>query len=893
MRFYHIVLSVALAGVMSAWTAAPAVASSSVHDDARSFLFFGKKGKKGGSKSGKDAEQSAAAATTPFEKIMTDTAKVDRGMFDVIRNGDDYYFQIPLGLMGRDLLVVNKLVRVPKELSDANVSRGMNTSNLMVTFEVDPDRKKVLMRESRTMPEVPIKDAIAQSVADNYINPLIASFPLEAYNPDSTAVLIKVNDLFNGKSDVMGDVFADINLGTSTLGDLSRIVSLKAFDDNVYGVSELTTRVVEPGGSVNVTVEVGTSIVLLPAVPMTGRYSSSRIGYFTNNTLRYSDDQQRVDSQRLITRWRLEPREEDRDDYLAGRLVEPKKPIVFYLDASTPAQWRPYIKQGILEWQRAFEMAGFKNAIQVRDMPEGKEADRDDINYSVVTYAASRFRNAMGPSITDPRSGEIIEADIMWWHNVIDLVGEWIKVQTAAVDERARQPKLSDELLGDAMRFVACHEVGHSLGLRHNMIASAAIPTDSLRSVSFTNMLNGTSSSIMDYARFNYVAQPGDGVKVLSPNLGPYDMLAIEYGYRWYPECDPAAENVHLENLLSHYDGLPMYAYSEAQEVRGAIDPRALSEDLGDNNVKAARYGVANLKRIMPNVIEWSTTGEKGQTYDDAARLYSQVTDQWQRYMYHVLSNIGGIYVDNNTVGSGRKTYRYVEKERQREALKFLLNEAFLDNAWLYDSPLNDYTFVVNNTPIGRVEQSPALMLSTVQSFLLWDLLNNERIVRMFENENRNGKDAFTAIEFSDMVHDAFFGLTRQGRTLSVRERAMQKNYVDALTIAACEKAGLKDGIALTDQTSDHLMASLNGFPGMCCGYDHAATGQDCRSRILNFMSNQSGRVSDAVSIKRAELMRIRTLLKNRVNTTADKATRYHYADLLMRINTALGLPLE
>lgn len=890
MKFKKILLSVALAGVVG--TLPVDAMGSSVPDNQKSFLFFGKKNKK--KAKGGEAEGSAAPVKNSYEKIVTDTATVAKGMFSVIRNGDDYYFEMPRDLLGRDMLVVNKLVRVPKELNDAGVNRGINLSNRMVRFELDPKGKRVLVREARVRPQVSSADAISQSVSDNYIDPLIAAFPVEAHNPDSTAVVIKVNPLYDGSKGTFSDVFNEINLGGSPISDLSRIMNIKAFDNNVYALSELTTSVTEPGGTVYVTVEVGSSLVLLPEKPMSGRYSTARIGYFTESNLKYADDQQRVSRENLITRWRLEPRPEDMTDYMAGRLVEPVKPIVFYLDRSTPTQWRPYIKKGILDWQKAFEMAGFKNAIQVRDLPEGEEADEDDINYSVLTYAASRQSNAMGPSITDPRSGEIIEADIIWWHNVLDILRDWIIVQTGAVDERVRAPKLPEEVMGDAMRFVACHEVGHSLGLRHNMIASASIPTDSLRSERFTTMIGGTASSIMDYARFNYVAQPGDGVKALTPNLGPYDMLAIEYGYRWYPDGNPDTEHPRLEELLSHYADNPLYRYSEAQGQRDAVDPRALSEDLGDDNIKSSRYGIANLKRIVPNIIKWTTTGDLGQNYDDASNIYGSVLGQWNRYMYHVMASIGGMYLDNTTVGNGRKTYRFVEKDRQKDAVKFLVDEAFSGTDWLFNSELNDYTYLVQNTPVGRIEQSPSFLLTNYQSYLFWDLLNNDRLVRMLENESRNGKDAFTAIEMTDMLHNGIFKPTIQGRTPTVRERNVQKNYVDALIIAACEKQGLKDGmLTLTDDgDTDRLIAStIAGGPDLC-GHNHAVGEQTCGSRTVNFSSTQANRVSDAISIKRGELMKVRSLLKGRINT-ADKAARYHYTDLIMRINSALGLPLE
>ncbi len=394
----------------------------------------------------------------------------------------------------------------------------------------------------------------------------------------------------------------------------------------------------------------------------------------------------------------------------------------------------------------------------------------------------------------------------------------------------------------------------------------------------------------MDYARFNFVAQPGDGVKMLTPNLGPYDMFAIEYGYRWYPERDPEAEHKHLEQLLSCYADNPLYRYSEAQDSREAVDPRALSEDLGDNNIKASRYGLANLRRVVPNIIKWTTTGEPGQNYDEASNLYSSVLGQWNRFMYHALANVGGIYIDNATIDNGKKAYTFVEKERQRDAVKFLIDEAFTDTDWLFNNEISDYTYLVQNTPIGRIEQAPSFMLTNYQSYLLWDLLHNDRLVRMLENEARNGRDAFTAVEMTDMLHNGIFKSTIQGRTPGVRERSLQKNYIDALIIAACEKQGVKDGVALRAMESD--LPAINAKTPDLCGHNHALGEQTCAGRKLNFSSTQANRVSDAISIKRGELMRVRSLLKSRTGT-ADKTSRYHYADMLMRINTALGLPLE
>lgn len=835
----------------------------------------------------KEIKQDVDSIKERYEVLTGEGSQVASGLFKVIHFEDDYYFEIPVSLLNRDMLVVNKLVRVPHELNEAGVNRGINYQNQMIRFECDNKSRKLFVRQSRPLPVVPENSAIAKSVRDNYISPLIAEFKVETYNTDSTAVVVKINDIYNGTETSINNVFSNLNIDTSVQKSLSRILSIKTFENNVYAVSELTTKVSEPHGTVYVTVEVGSSLVLLPEKPMARRYVSPKVGYFSESLLKYSDQQQRVKREHYITRWRLEPKEGEEKDYLSGKLVEPRKPIIFYIDNSTPKQWRPYIKQGIEEWQRAFEMAGFKNAIQAREITDSIEVDMDDMNYSVLTYAASTKSNAMGPSVTDPRSGEILEADIMWWHNVLDILHDWIVVQTGAINPDARHPQLSEKIIGDAMRFVACHEVGHSLGLRHNMIASSAIPTDSLRSASFTKMLNSTSASIMDYARFNYVAQPGDGVEVVSPHVGPYDIMAIEYGYRWYGKENPDEEYAMLQDFLGSYANSSLYRYAEAQDARDAVDPRAQSEDLGDNPVKSSQYGIANLKRIVPNIVKWTTTGEKGQDYDDASRLYYSVISQWNRYMYHVLANVGGIYVDNTTVGDGHKTYNFVDKERQKESVKFLIDEAFTNPSWLFDADVTKYTYLLSTGGGHETELAPSLVLKNLQSYLLWDLMADTRMLRMFENETVNPKNAFTAIDMMEMLHDGIFATTEKGAIPDVRTRTIQKNFVDALIISASENQGVKDG---SKRFYDHnIMLEDNAAS---CGDESAAGEQSASRRPLSFYGSQANRISDAISVKRGELMRVRTLLMSRA-TTADLATRYHYKDMVMRINTALGLPQQ
>lgn len=884
MRSKNYLLLILFIFIGSAAFAGLAPASDGSAETGRSLIWFKKK-KKTVETRLTPAQKDSARNAESYDKLTGKDVVIRDGMFRILKKKTDYYFEIPTSLLGRDMLVVNKMQKVPYELNEAGVNRGINYENRLIRFETDKESGKLRVREVKPLPAYPEGDAIGQSVRENFISSLIAAFSIEAWNNDSTACIIKINDIYNGTETALNNVFDNINLGTSTTKNLSRITDAKAFENNVVVNSELSTKVKEGNETAYITVEVSSSLVLLPEKPMTGRFENARVGYFSTPRFYFSDKQQKLESRRLITRWRLEPRPEDREAYLNGQLVEPQKPIVFYIDNTTPPQWRPYIRQGIEDWQVAFEQAGFKNAIMAREMTDSIRMDADDVNYSVLTYVASPKVNAMGPSVYDPRSGEIIEADVIWWHNVMTMLQKWITVQTGAVDPAARTIQLPDSLMGDAMRFVACHEVGHSLGLRHNMMGSWAYPTDSLRSKNFTDRVNSTSSSIMDYARFNYVAQPGDGVTRLSPHIGPYDRFAIEYGYRWTDAVTPQEEKDFLWNLLGKHQGR-LYKYSEVQDPRDAIDPRAQIEDLGDDPVRSSRLGIANLKRILPEIVDWSVTGEKGQTYQEAGQLYYAVLNQWNNYLYHVLANIGGMYLENTTIGDGQKTYTFVEKEKQIASLQFLFDEVLCHPEWLFNPPFTAYVYPMLQSPWGMVENAPSSVLKNAQSFIFWDLLENQRLIRMLENEAANGKKAFTAVDLMDRMHKHLFGITERGGSPDLAARSLQKGFVDALINSASESATNKDKRKLAGEYS-----LLEPQIPLCGHYGHDLAETESRSarRYVSFAGSQATRISDAISIKRGELLRIKELLE-RQSAVGNTAVRYHYKDLLLRINTALGI---
>ena len=825
-------------------------------------------------------ESSVKDVKHPYDTLVANS-KVRDGLFRVIEKKGNYYFEIPLSLMGRDMLVVNKLCKVSEELNDAGVNRGVNTDNFMIRLEYIADIKSVRIRKSKPMPEYPVGDAVGRSVEDNFVAPIIDSFKVETLTNDSSSVVVKVNDLFNGEKKSLNDIFQDLGLGVSPNKNLSRILSVNSFYNNVVAHSEMTTRVTEGNSSVGVTVEVSTSILLLPEHPMTGRFTNQRVGYFSVDKTYFNDRQQSLEKRRLITRWRLEPKPEDVQRYRNGELVEPIKPIVIWIDSRCPSVWRPWMIQGIESWNEAFERAGFKNAVQAKVIPDSIDADSDDVNYSVLNYAASAKINAMGPSIYDPRSGEIIEADIIWWHNVVTMLREWLQIQTGPTNPQAQTAVLPDSLMGEAVRFVACHEMGHSLGLRHNMMGSWTVPTDSLRSPAFMDKIKSVSASIMDYARFNYVAQPGDGVKQYAPHIGAYDKFAIEYGYRWTGASSPYEELNDWKNFFSRYNQKP-YWYGEQQDMRNTIDPRSQIEDVGDDAVRSSLLGIENLKIVMKNLMNWSRSDEPMQDMFLPARLAYGVINQWNNYLYHVMASVGGLYLNPSEMDNLQPAYTPVEASKQKEALTFLLEQVMTYQDWLFNDSFYQYSFPIRVSPQGAIEQAPSLIFKNAQAYVMWDLLDNRRLTRMMESEDRLGKEAFTVTQLLDLMHRYIFASTEKGAVPDRWQRIAQKNYVDALMLAVSKETANK--------SAKKLMEDSFYLPD----YGQTLCSQKCEHHIHNsqremsFNSPQPDRISDLISLKRGALLRIEKLLQAKKRTCSDQPTLCHYEDLLLRINEAI-----
>ncbi len=822
----------------------------------------------------KNEKEKDSADTSSLKKYseLLKEGTLKEGLFNVLKVKNDYYFEIPDSLFGREFLIVNKISRVPLQLNEAGLNKGMEFENKVITFQKDTLLGKVWVRTSVPMVTSPEHDAITLSVHNNFSSSILEAFDIKSRNEEKSSFLIKVNKVFDGKEKSFNDVFSNTGLGGAAKPALSYIEAVKTFPGNIMVKSELTTSISEGGAGLPVTIGVACNIVLLPESPMEPRFMDKRIGYFTKKRWYFNDEQHAMKERELITRWRLEPRPEDQARYLRGELVEPRQPIVFYIDPATPEKWRSYIRQGVLDWQEAFEQAGFKNAVIAKEPTEQEpDFDIDDVRYSVITYAASPKSNAMGPSVVDPRSGEILEADIIWWHNVMTSLHSWMRVQTGAIDSKARKNVFDDKHMGEAVRFVSSHEVGHTFGLKHNMGASYAFEVDSLRSPTFTARMGGTAPSIMDYARYNYVAQPGDGVTAITPRIGIYDKYAIQWGYTWYPSKDK--ETAKLKKLVEAHTDDPLYFYGEQQSYKNVVDPRSQSEDLGNDAVKAGRYGIENLKRVLDNVISW--TYEEGDTYYRTGKLYMAVIGQWQLYNNHVLNNVGGIYLNNTVHGDHKTSYVPVPYTKQEAAVKYLNEQVFTLPEWLFVNDVLTRTYPLKDSPLGPYEYSPYTMARELQYDVFYNLFRDDRLLRLLEAAVYSDKKTFRVDDLFGSTRDHVFAGTMKGKSLSTFERMAQKNYVDVLIV---------DLLKLFEKTSKkslQIPASLQ-LPTLC----NQVVNSETAVRNINYTSIK--RVSEVTSVKKGELYTLLQLLRKKKNK-GDRTTRMHYLDLMGRIEEAIN----
>ncbi len=773
-----------------------------------------------------------------YSDVINDKAITDYGLFDVHKVDEKYYYEINDSLLGRDMLMVTRIVNLSKEIP---ISRHKMSEQVLSWERFN---NKILLKEisysNYASDSLPIKEAVSNA---NF-EPIIASFKIEVSNEEKNSVVIDVTSLY--KNDIKSFGYPQFsrkrNKITSLDTKLSFIESIRSFPMNIEAKHIKTYKSSEAKNG-QISMVLNNSMILLPQVPMKRRYYDQRVGWFTTSQTDYGIDNQEAETVRYLDRWRLEIKDEDIEKFKRGELVEPKKPIVYYIDRATPEKWRKYLKQGIEDWQAAFEAAGFKNAIIAKD-PPSKEEDPDwspeDIRYSVVRYLASPTLNANGPHVSDPRSGEIIESDINWYHNVMKLLRNWYFIQTSAVDPNARNIEFKDELMGELIRFVSAHEVGHTIGLPHNMGSSSAFPVDSLRSATFTKKY-GTSPSVMDYARFNYVAQPEDEGVVLmpshweSPNVGIYDKFSVMWGYKPILDVTEKEEKDILKKWITDKEDDLMYRFGPS----GGIDPSSQTEDLGDDAIKASEYGIKNLKRIIPNLMQWTT--EDGETYDELEYMYSQVLNQFRRYMGHVTTNIGGIYQYYKTSDQQGAVYTHVNKRHQKLCLDFLNQNLFKTPYWM-----------INKEILNKIEYAGTTeRIRSLQSGYLNRILDFGRMARMIENEALNGSNAYSLIEMMDDLKDGIWLELDKGEKIDIYRRNLQRSYISRLAF-----------IMKNDQPS--------------------------RPGWEDYITNVKVDVSDIRSVSMGFLIELKKDLKKAIKKYSDKSTKSHINYCISMIDETL-----
>ena len=780
-------------------------------------------------------------AIKPYGKVVTKDHKTDEGLFKVHTKDDTYLLEIPDSLLQREMLMVTRIAKTASEIGFG----GAKANTQVLRWE--KKNKQILLRVVSHSVVADTLLPVHEAVVNSNLEPILFSFPIKAYSKDSTATVIDATSLFSKDVKPLGfPASYRKRYGITRMDkDRSYIDRVSSYPQNIevrHVKTYLASKAPSNSALGSITLEMSNSMVLLPKIPMKRRYFDERVGWFARGQTDYGLEDQRSKTVKYLDRYRLEVKDEDIEKFKRGELVEPKKQIVYYVDRATPKEWVPYIIQGVNDWQVAFEAAGFKNAIIGKMAPtaaEDPEYSPEDVRYSVIRYLASPIPNANGPHVSDPRSGEILESDINWYHNVMTLLHNWFFIQTAAINPDARGNSFKTETMGELIKFVSSHELGHTIGLPHNMGSSVAYPVDSLRSASFTSKY-GTAPSIMDYARFNYIAQPEDKGVALMPNIGIYDKYAISWGYRPILDTNAKDEKATLDAWILKHAGDPMYRFGH-QQGGGVVDPSSQTEDLGDDAMKASMYGIKNLKRILPRLEEW--TSEKGENYDELSTMYGQLLSQFNRYMGHVTANIGGVYEEYKTADQEGAVYTQVTKAKQEEALQFLIDELFETPTWMLDENIFSKTEFS-----GAIERVRGLQARTLNN-----VLDAGRMARMIENETLNGASkAYTLINMMRDVRKGVWSEIYAGRSIDTYRRNLQRAYLDRL---------------------DYLLNEAKNQRGANSGY-YKKTG-------INI--NQS----DVKSVARGELKRLQRDVKaasNRGNTL----TRYHLKDVVGRIDLIL-----
>jgi len=799
----------------------------------------------------------------PYKEIVTEKAVSHKGLFTIHKVEDKWYFEIPDSVLNREILVITRFTKTP---AGGGSYGGEIVNEQTIRWEKGPSNNMFL----RVVTEVNIArdstEPISKAVRNSNLDPIAAAFDTKAFGVDSTSMVIDVTDFFKGDNQPVS-----LNAGTKRRLSLGSIASDRSYIQSVHTypinteVRTVKTFTSSSGGgglsifspfpsaslpgaeaSGAVTMELNNSFILLPKIPMRKRLFDSRVGYFASSYTVYADDQQKVENQTFIHHWRLEPKNEDVEKWTRGELVEPKKQIVYYIDPATPKKWRPYLIAGINDWQKAFEKAGFKNAIVGKEWPEQDSTmSLEDARFSVIRYFASDIENAYGPDEADPRSGEILESHIGWYHNVLKLLHDWYMIQAAATDPRARKMKFDDELMGNLVRFTSSHEVGHTLGLRHNMGSSSRTPVEKLRDKAWVKA-NGHTASIMDYARFNYVAQPEDNVGPagLYPRIGIYDSWAIMWGYRPIDGTKDETEDNKILNkwIVDSLTANPrLWFGGEAQN----FDPRAQTEDLGDNSMKASEYGIKNLKRILVGLPQW--TREEADRYDNLEDMYGALIGQFSRYMSHVTKNVGGVYETFKSVEQTGNVYEPTPKLIQKEAVVFLEKELFQTPSWLLNKD------ILNKFSNPATTESVA----NIQANTLSSLLASSRLFRMNACTIRYGREStYSVDELLEDVRKSLWSELYSKEPIDVNRRNLQKAHVEAL-------------ISLLNPQQNTLS---QGFP---------------RNLVIFFGGDIKN--TDIPSIVRAQIIALRYQITAAIPGIADKLSRYHLQDVAQRIQEALN----